>query len=393
MAQPATNPKIEELRFRLKTDPKSRLFYQLAEELRRGGQFAEAEQVLRQGLVVYPTYLAAWVSLGRVLREQKNDDGAVEALNKALTLDPGNMVAARILADAYLTLGDKVEAIKKYKLVYALLPSDEELRATIERLELELHPPAVSAFAMPDDDEVEDKAPLSSDEGGAEVFAFSDASAVAEAPTVEAPIPTAPPIEERDAFIDDSPFDKTTPPFTLDDSREQAAGDDEPMLRAHDESPFEDPAPSAIADALEIESPVGIHVEFAPTAAEVATPSVEMPPTDLDESDVFAPVAASAPEPPQQQLTDTLTMADLYARQGLIDDAKTIYEHILARDPENAQVREKLAALSPPPLPPPPPPVVEVEAPQATTTKVGNGKVERLERWLSKVSKREVNRV
>ena len=63
-----------------------------------------------------------------MLREQKNDAGAVDALNKALQLDPGNVVAARLLADAYLALGDKLEAIKKYKLVHALLPSDEELR-------------------------------------------------------------------------------------------------------------------------------------------------------------------------------------------------------------------------------------------------------------------------
>jgi hypothetical protein len=99
---------------------------------------------------------------------------------------------------------------------------------------------------------------------------------------------------------------------------------------------------------------------------------------DLDESDVFAPAATQVAPP--QELTDTLTMADLYARQGLVDDAKTIYEHILARDPENAQVRAKLTALTPPP----PAPV----APSATA-----GKVERLERWLAKVSKREVSGV
>src|SRR5687767_2894158 len=142
MAQPATTPKLEELRFKLKTDPKSRLFYQLAEELRKAGHYDESEQTLRSGLVVYPTYLAAWVSLGRTLREQKNDAGAVDALNKALQLDPGNVVAARILADAYLALGEKLEAIKKYKLVHALLPSDEELRVTIEQLERDLHEPA-----------------------------------------------------------------------------------------------------------------------------------------------------------------------------------------------------------------------------------------------------------
>src|SRR5437660_197167 len=132
MAQQASNPKIEELRFRLKTDPKSRLFYPLAEELRKIQQHAEAEQVLLLGLTTHPAYLSAWVSLGRLLREQGKNAEAVEPLTRALQLDPGNVVAARALADSYLALGEKVEAIKKYKLVHALLPSDQDVVALIE---------------------------------------------------------------------------------------------------------------------------------------------------------------------------------------------------------------------------------------------------------------------
>ena len=143
MAQAATNPKIEELRGRLKSDPKSRLFYPLAEELRKVSQFDEAEQVLRTGLANHPSYLSAWVSLGRVLRELHKDKEAVEALTKALQLDQGNVVAARLLGDAYLALGEKVEAIKKYKLVYALHPADEGLEGTIERLDAEINAPAI----------------------------------------------------------------------------------------------------------------------------------------------------------------------------------------------------------------------------------------------------------
>src|SRR5947207_1380011 len=149
MAPPASTPKIEELRFRLKTDPKSRLFYPLAEELRKVGQFTEAEQVLHAGLGVHTTYLSAWVSLGRVLRELKKNQEAVDALNRALQLDPGNVVAARLLGDVYLALGEKVEAIKKYKLVHALMPSDQDLAAHIARLDQELNPPPVAAAPPP----------------------------------------------------------------------------------------------------------------------------------------------------------------------------------------------------------------------------------------------------
>ncbi|HEV7766406.1 MAG TPA: tetratricopeptide repeat protein [Thermoanaerobaculia bacterium] len=330
MAQPATTAKLEELRFKLKTDPKSRLFYQLAEELRKAGHFDESEQVLRSGLIVYPTYLAAWVSLGRTLREQKNDGGAVEALNRALQLDPGNVVAARILADAYLALGEKIEAIKKYKLVHALLPSDEELRLTIERLESDLREP-----------EPEPEPPIEEAAAPAEVAEIVE--------TVEAPIPAAP-------FEEESPFDRTMPPFA--EARSDAAtADDEPMLVAHEESPFEEPVNTFTADAFEVEAPSGMHIEEAPLEAEVPLP-------------VFDPEERVA-ESNGSDAANTATMADLYVRQGLVDDARQIYENILARDPGNGDVRAKLDAITP-------------------RTKA---KVAALERWLTRVSRREVGSV
>jgi tetratricopeptide (TPR) repeat protein len=341
MAQPATTAKIEELRFKLKTDPKSRLFYQLAEELRKAGHFDESEQVLRSGLQVYPTYLAAWVSLGRTLREQKNDAGAVDALNKALQLDPGNVVAARILADAYLALGEKIEAIKKYKLVHALLPSDEDLRVTIEQLERDLQEPA-APFAIASEPEPQ---PVSAPKPLEDTSPWSQSAQAA-------------PVEE------DSPFDRTMPPFAeaarslQEEARvEDATGDVEPMAAEHEQSPFEEPVDSFTSAAFEVEAPAGMHIEPAPLVAEVSAPIFE------NTEDVA--------EIPNDDAANTMTMADLYVRQGLVEDARHIYENILARDPGNGEVRGKLDALAP---------------------RV-NPKVAALERWLGRVSKREVGRV
>lgn len=362
MAQPATNPKIEELRFKLKTDPKSRLFYQLAEELRKSGQHDEAEQVLRSGLQVYPTYLAAWVSLGRTLRDKKNDGAAVEALNKALQLDPGNVVAARLLGDAYLALGEKVEAIKKYKLVLALLSTDDELRETVARLDRELHPPQVAA-AEPQDE------PLAPEPVAApQSDAFAAAAPAPPAAPAEEPFPSAEP--RAVAAMEESPFDKTVPPFAEaerilgEELRiEEATADAEPMSRAHDESPFEEPVSGFTSATLEIEASSGFHIDPAPAVAEVPAPVYE----EQEEISTAAPAAAS----PAEDVGNTLTMADLYVRQGLVEDARHIYENILARDPGNDEVRAKLDAI---------------------TSRV-NPKVAQLERWLARVSRREVGRV
>jgi len=354
MAQPQSNPKIEELRFRLKTDAKSRLFYPLAEELRKVSRFEESEQILRTGLEHHPTYLSAWVSLGRVLRDQHKNDGAAEALNKALQLDPGNVVAARLLADAYLALGDKVEAIKKYKLVHALLPSDQDLPALIERLDREINPIAPAAEETPF---AEEAAPPS--------------------PADEPETPFAPPATPLE---DTRPQTRPEPSFAVaaaklevehqetvetpfaGDIVDDDTGDEEPMVAAHAESPFEQTA-GYTAASMTVEKPVGFHVEEAPLAAEVPAPFAESEPEPEPAADVFAP---AEPVRASDDLTNTITMADLYARQGLTEDARQIYENILERDPENDGVRAKLDVL-PPPL-----------APQAA-------KVVKLQNWLAKV--------
>ena len=369
MAQPASNPKIDELRGRLKTDPKSRIFYPLAEELRKVSAFTEAEQVLRTGLTNHPTYLSAWVSLGRVLRELGNNQEAAESLTKALQLDPGNVVAARILADAYLALGEKVEAIKKYKLVHALLPSDEELEGVIERLELELHPPAP-------------------------------------APVESIAIPEAAP--EQPPVLDETPWAAEEPePHAPQEPQE--TGDAVPMSATHEESPFEEPTADLgySADAFSIEQPGAMHIEPTPVSAELPAPEPE--PADVFEpvaepepepepqpepeeeeserieiglaSDMPFPITAELPPPAPDDFSKTITMADLYAKQGLVDEARDIYEDILARDPDNASVRAKLEALS---EPAPQPEEEEIPVSVPTT------RIARLEGWLAKVSRRDI---
>jgi tetratricopeptide (TPR) repeat protein len=353
MAQPGITAKIEELQFRIKTDPKSRLFFPLAEEFRKNGKLAEAEQVLRTGLGVHSTYLSAWVSLGRVLREQHKNAEAVEALTKALQVDPGNVVAARLLADAYLDLGEKVEAIKKYKLVHALMPSDEELEARIDQLDRDLSPAPVA----PPEPEPEPEP----------VFAETAAVPFAQI---------------------ESPFDDTTPTLHTSETPFDT-GDEIPMAAQHEESPFEEPS-GYTAAALEVEHLDGMHVEEAPLVAEVPTVWSEEP-----DADVFAPAEEEVAPQEEDDLTSTTTMADLYVRQGLVGEARKIYQHILERDPSNSELRSKLDALDETPAETPAqhleaaPADDELREPGNPATLHNHAKVAVLQQWLTKVAKRE----
>jgi cytochrome c-type biogenesis protein CcmH/NrfG len=479
MAPPVTNPKIEELRFRLKADPKSRLFYPLAEELRKVGQFPEAEQVLRGGLANHPTYLSAWVSLGRVLRDRKEERAAVEPLSKALQLDPGNVVAARLLADAYLALDEKVEAIKKYKLVHALMPVDEEVAARIAQLERDLNPQAAvpvelsaspeaavaaPAETSPFEDEPAPTVGPSGDDTQRDHQAASWATAVdspARAtlePSEPSPFPDEPsspfasepprsepqlvwtaepsadprstwsaePVPDtgtmreeaqpEPAFPESSPWSSDTDGATdealplLEAKAELAdeTADAEPMRAEHEESPFEEPDDDYTAAAFAVEVPEGMHMARAPLAAEVPLvwseaeelPLVdevpgrpepfadESPETAIDEAEVFAPPGepsvAEAPfdlETPAQEepedTTATLTMADLYTRQGLTADAQRVYETILHRDPDNHEVQARLNEL--------------LGSPAGSDPR--SHKIAVLQGWLAKMAKREVGGV
>lgn len=384
MAQAATNPRIEELRGRLKADPRSRLFYPLAEELRKINQWDEAESVLRGGLSSHPTYLSAWVSLGRVLRDQKKNADATEALKKALQLDPGNVVAARLLGDAYLDLGEKVEAIKKYKLVFALLPSDDALEGTIARLEQEINAPAI----IPEPD-----TPFEMTGGG-------QTSTVVPSPS------------------DERVFDETGSSILKQQkTMELGTGDSEPMRAAHSESPFEEPGviEGYGSDAFSIEQPGGMHIASAPMTAELpmSLPNFDAPPLEsappqpsepvapADEADVFEPagsglapgivtqgyaVTSSMSPLDEADFARTIKMADLYAAEGSFDEARDIYEDLLARDPNNAAIRGKLDALprtaASPPEPPAPAAAVAPAPPPSR-----NPKVEKLESWLSRVKR------
>jgi pentatricopeptide repeat protein len=274
-----------------------------------------------------------------------------------------------LLADAYLDLGEKVEAIKKYKLVHALMPSDEELEAKIAQLDRDLSPPPPIPVASPAEPEPE--------------------------PQPE-PEPEPDPVFAQTADVpfaasSDSPFDDTTPTIQTTETPFDT-GDEIPMAAQHDDSPFEEPS-GYTAAALEIEHPEGMHIEEAPLVAEVPAVWAGEPDAEAAE-DVFAP---AEPEPAPQdddELTSTTTMADLYVRQGLVDDARKIYQHMLERDPANDELRSKLDALdhSAAEIPV----TEEAMAADEETREPGNpatlhnhAKVVVLQQWLTKVAKRE----
>jgi tetratricopeptide (TPR) repeat protein len=145
MANPASDARIRDLNRRIAQDPTSPLFMALAEEHRAAGRLDEAIRILEKGVGTHARYLSAQVALGRAYREAGKIEESMSLFAKALESDPGNLVAARSLAEIYLSRGDRLEAIKRYKLYHAL-SGDPAVEEIIERVEAEIGaaPPAAS---------------------------------------------------------------------------------------------------------------------------------------------------------------------------------------------------------------------------------------------------------
>jgi len=132
-----TSSRLESLEARWESDKGSRIFLQLADEYRRLGRLEDAAKVLQEGLQASPGHLGARVARGRCLIDLGRAQEAVADLEKVIQADPTQMVAYRLLVQAYIQTGDGKTAGERLR-VYSLLndadPEIEELSARIEAL-------------------------------------------------------------------------------------------------------------------------------------------------------------------------------------------------------------------------------------------------------------------
>jgi tetratricopeptide (TPR) repeat protein len=136
----ADNPRIDELRRRVATDPASIAFAQLAEEYRRAGNYEEAIVTCHAGLSLHPGYLSARVSLGRALIEVNELDAAEVELTHVLQHAAENLAAVRGLAEVHHRRGELDAALKFYKSALVLAKHDPDLEQTIDDIARALTP-------------------------------------------------------------------------------------------------------------------------------------------------------------------------------------------------------------------------------------------------------------
>jgi tetratricopeptide (TPR) repeat protein len=132
--------RIDELRRRLDRDPGSRLFAQLAEEHRKGGNHAEAIRVARAGLAVHQAYPSARLTLGRALLDSGDPAAARVELVEVLREAPDNILASRFLGQALEMEGNLAGALEQYVSTLRMAPGDRQLEAQVAALRLRAQP-------------------------------------------------------------------------------------------------------------------------------------------------------------------------------------------------------------------------------------------------------------
>jgi hypothetical protein len=105
-APPAGTSRIDELRKRLEKEPGSRLFAQLAEELRKDGQLEEAINVCRAGLQKHPNYPSARITLARALIDSGDLAAARAELEGVLQAAPDNILARKLFEECLAAMGE-----------------------------------------------------------------------------------------------------------------------------------------------------------------------------------------------------------------------------------------------------------------------------------------------
>src|SRR5262245_60907658 len=137
----ADNQRIEDLRRRVQKDPASIAFAQLAEELRRAGQYQESVEVCHAGLKLHPGYLSARVTLGRALIEVNDLDTALGELSTVLKNAPENLAAIRGVAEIHHRRNDLQAALAQYRAALLLARNDPDLQRTVDELARQVEPP------------------------------------------------------------------------------------------------------------------------------------------------------------------------------------------------------------------------------------------------------------
>ncbi|MEP6550579.1 MAG: tetratricopeptide repeat protein, partial [Gemmatimonadales bacterium] len=251
--------RLRELQEKFEENPR-RYFAPLANEYRKGGQPRRAIDICRAQLKQMPGHISGQIVYGQALYEVGEFDDARETFERALALDPENLIALRTLGDMSLQSGNSSQARVWYSRLLDADPKDTAVIALVAEIDTSAEGPHVAA--LEDDPAVESVAsaegtPFSTNEAGT---AAEESAAVVEEPAVAAAFDVVPAASEPEAaetaLTESEIAEVGFAPETVETS---SVSSDAPegLERHYPVEPAPPPPPPGPADNIAFEGPLG----------------------------------------------------------------------------------------------------------------------------------------
>ena len=126
--------RLRELQQKYDENPR-RYFAPLANEYRKGGQLKRAIEICRAQLAEMPGHMSGQIVYGQALYESGEFEEARQVFERAIALDPENLIALRSLGDMSLQAGDTSEARTWYTRLLEADPKDTAVIALVTEID------------------------------------------------------------------------------------------------------------------------------------------------------------------------------------------------------------------------------------------------------------------
>jgi tetratricopeptide (TPR) repeat protein len=209
--------RLRELQEKFEENPR-RYFAPLANEYRKGGQPKRAIEICRSQLSQMPGHMSGQIVYGQALYETGEFEEARLVFERALMLDPENLIALRSLGDMSLQSGNTVEARKWYMRLLDADPKDAPVIALVSEIDASTDAkPIPTPKSVPgiDADEGDQAITFIADAEGAPVVA-KDAAPEPPAQTaaqtaLSAAFESAPPLRQVESELPTAPVSASEP--------------------------------------------------------------------------------------------------------------------------------------------------------------------------------------
>ena len=347
---------IEELEARLKANPFAREFYELAAAYQKLGRLDEAKKLCERGLEKYPGNFQARLLLIQILIAEGKFKEARQNVDRVLMVVPDNITANHLEGDVSFSLGDHLSALRYYRVVELFEPGRSDVVekiAAIESASAQATGPAGPAQPLQQPGPEEQSSQAMPDTGLAEEPPPDESPKVQEIPAEEKPATEA--AEEPEVSLE-AADDGTFPEGSVQGEEESSAAAFEESESTSEERPVQDEIGSDTLDSILSETttaeeaeekesgPAGpIHEDDGPSSGEEMNSVVsgsaggELLAEELEKN--------THAEQDESAGLNTMTIAELYERQGYPEKAIEVYQHILLKEPERKDIRTKIEKL------------------------------------------------